>query len=81
MAAALLGAVLGPALQVQQPHLWGWAAYAAMIAIGAVLLGSLTRLRERAGVRVCIGRTLIPRLLPHAGEGANTVLLVAHINT
>jgi hypothetical protein len=36
---------------------------------------SLSRLRERAGVRVtpaALARTLIPRLLPQAGEGANT---------
>jgi len=36
---------------------------------------SLSRLRKRAGVRVApvaLARTLIPRLLPQAGEGANT---------
>jgi hypothetical protein len=36
---------------------------------------SLSRLRERVGVRVtpaAFARTLIPRLLPQAGEGANT---------
>jgi competence protein ComEC len=51
MTAALLGAVLGPGLQVQQPQLWGWAAYAALMALAAMLLGSLSRLHERAGVR------------------------------
>ena len=50
MTPALLGAVLGPAVQVQQPQLWGWAAYGAVIALGMVVLGSLS-LRERAGVR------------------------------
>ena len=48
MTAALLGAVLGPALQVQQPQLWGWPAYAALIALGVVLFVTLSRLRERA---------------------------------
>ncbi|MET3179103.1 UNVERIFIED_ORG: hypothetical protein ABIC43_002259 [Variovorax guangxiensis] len=36
---------------------------------------SLSRPRERVGVRVApaaLARTLIPRLLPQAGEGANT---------
>jgi competence protein ComEC len=51
MAGALLGAVLGPALQVQQAQLWGWPAYAALIALAAALLCSLSRLRERVGVR------------------------------
>jgi len=50
MTPALLGAVLGPALQVQQPQLWGGAAYAAVIASGLVVLGSLF-LWERAGGR------------------------------
>ena len=54
MTAALLGAVLGPALQLQQAQLWGWAAYAALIAFAAVLLGSLSRLRGSAGVRAVV---------------------------
>jgi len=35
---ALVGAVLGPALQVQQPALWGAAAYAALGVLGLALL-------------------------------------------
>jgi len=54
MTAAPLGAVLGPALQLQQAQLWGWAAYAALIAFAAVLLGSLSRLRGSAGVRAVV---------------------------
>lgn len=54
MAGVFLGAVLGPALQLQQPQLWTWPAYAALIALGAVLLGSLSRARERAGVRAVV---------------------------
>jgi competence protein ComEC len=38
MTPALLGAVLGPALQVQQPQLWEWGAYAAVAAFGVLLL-------------------------------------------
>ena len=30
---ALLGAVVGPALQVQQPALWGWPAYVALLGL------------------------------------------------
>jgi competence protein ComEC len=48
MTAALLGAVLGPALQLQQAQLWGWVAYALVLALG-VLSFSLP-LRGRAGV-------------------------------
>ena len=50
MTPALLGAVLGPALQVQQPQLWGWAAYGAVIALGMVVFGAISRW-ARAGVR------------------------------
>jgi len=37
---ALAGAVLGPALQVQQPALWGAAAYAALGVLGLALLAA-----------------------------------------
>ena len=36
MAPALLGAVLGPALQLQQPVLWPWPAYASALAVSLV---------------------------------------------
>src|SRR5687767_4484644 len=35
---ALLGAVLGPVLQLQQPVLWSWSAYAAMAAAAILLI-------------------------------------------
>ncbi|MDP3761030.1 MAG: DNA internalization-related competence protein ComEC/Rec2 [Ramlibacter sp.] len=37
MTPALLGAVLGPALQVQQAQLWGWGAYVLVAAFAVVL--------------------------------------------
>jgi len=36
---ALLGAILGPALQLQQPMLWHWGTYAAMAAAAILLIG------------------------------------------
>jgi competence protein ComEC len=52
---ALLGAVTGPALQLQQPALWDWGAYAAMAAAVLALpaIRSLS-LWERAGVRAAV---------------------------
>jgi len=63
MTPALLGAVLGPALQLQQPALWAAGVYASLAALGLAVLAvaysisprkwavySLS-LRERAGVR------------------------------
>lgn len=40
---ALVGAVLGPALQLQQPVLWPWAAYAGCVAAGLALLAAGVR--------------------------------------
>jgi competence protein ComEC len=51
MTASLLGAVLGPVLQLQQKALWQWWVYAVLAAL-ALGFFSLSRLRERAGVRV-----------------------------
>ena len=47
---ALLGAVTGPALQLQQPALWDWGAYAAMAAaaIGVLFWARSQRGRARA---------------------------------
>lgn len=47
VAAALLGAVLGPALQLQQADLWAWPAYAAMAA--AALCGAGWLMFSRRG--------------------------------
>lgn len=46
---ALAGAVLGPALQVQQPALWDAAAYAALGALGITLLAAAARWRGGRG--------------------------------
>jgi competence protein ComEC len=51
MTAFLMGAVLGPVLQLQQVALWDRWVYAGLIAL-AIGLFSLSCLRERAGVRV-----------------------------
>jgi len=39
MTPALLGAVLGPAVQVQQAGLWGWEVYAALLVVGLLVIG------------------------------------------
>jgi competence protein ComEC len=56
MAPALLGVVLGSALQLQQPALWGWAAYAlpAVFAVAAWWACRLLGPRAAAGVRVSV---------------------------
>ncbi len=46
---ALLGMLLGTALQLQQPSLWPWPSYAALMAVG-VLAGVLLTRRMRAGI-------------------------------
>jgi competence protein ComEC len=46
---ALAGAVLGPALQVQQPALWTAAAYAGLGALGVALLAGAARRRGGRG--------------------------------
>ncbi|MDB5874033.1 MAG: internalization-related competence protein-like protein [Ramlibacter sp.] len=53
LTSALLGAVLGPALQLQQPALWDWQVYALAVAFGLALFFSLS-LWERAGVRALV---------------------------
>jgi competence protein ComEC len=56
LTAALLGAVLGPALQIQQPALWEGRTYGLVLAAGLALAGLLSRSRllsQRAGVRAC----------------------------
>jgi competence protein ComEC len=45
----LAGAVLGPALQLQQAALWPWFAYAGAVGAGALLAGS-RRVRAHAGL-------------------------------
>jgi competence protein ComEC len=53
--AALLGSVLGAALQVQQAALWGWPQYVALAAPGVLLaLSCSLSLWERAGVRAAV---------------------------
>ncbi len=52
MAPALLGAVLGPALQLQQPVLWPWPAYASALAVSLVAGLACLFLWRRVGVRV-----------------------------
>jgi competence protein ComEC len=50
---ALLGAVIGPALQLQQAALWAWTAYALMAAAAAAMMFCLISIR-RGGVRAVI---------------------------
>src|SRR6185369_13335250 len=58
MALALSGVVAGSALQLQQPALWGWPAYALMLTPVLALLVSwnfsVARLRKRAGLRAAV---------------------------
>jgi len=71
MTPALLGAVIGPALQLQQPRLWDWPLYAGMAALALALI-SLSRLRERAGVRA-IAVLLAAALLAFGACGLRAV--------
>ena len=60
MTTALVGAVLGPALQVQQPQLWGWEMYAGLIGLSVMVL--------------VLARHPHPSPLPQAGEGVASSL-------
>lgn len=72
MTPALAGAVLGPALQVQQEVLWGWRGYAALLGVALVML--VVALRRP-------GRDSLP-LWGSAGVGAGLrVVLVLSIAT
>ena len=45
--AAMAGWLLGCAVQLQQPLLWGWAAYASLLALGGLVAGAIVRRRRR----------------------------------
>lgn len=53
LGAVLLGAVLGPALQLQQRALWPWAAYAALVGLGVLAMWVVHR-RRFAGMLVLL---------------------------
>lgn len=59
MAPALVGLVLGSALQLQQPALWGWLAYVLMLVLAAGL-GAAALLRSQpAGVRAGVRQAIL----------------------
>jgi competence protein ComEC len=71
MTPALLGAVLGPALQLQQPALWAGAVYGSMAALGLGMLAAVFSLGVRARVVQSLARW------QRAGVRAVVVLLAA----
>jgi competence protein ComEC len=76
---ALLGAVLGAALQVQQPALWGWAAYGglAVLACLAALAAFSLSVWRRAAVRAGCA-FLAAALLSFGACGLRSVDFAAH---
>ena len=66
--AALLGSVLGAALQLQQPGLWPAGCYVAMVAAGALAWLLMPRARRRLGARrIPAGATLLLAMALLAG--------------
>ncbi len=63
--AAMAGWLLGCAVQLQQPLLWGWAAYASLLALGGLVAGAIVR-RRRHWTRF----VLLAALLAGASAGA-----------
>lgn len=91
MSPALLGAVIGPALQLQQPALWEQPAYAWLVALGLVLLATVYALglqarslhsRSRwagAGPRVSLTLTLLATaVLAYGLTGLRASHFLAH---